>query len=79
MRNRLKRSSNTPAKIVEQIEALLEAGDTVSIDRLRNGGYEVTVFDQWPRPDGVKNHSHYGGQTLAEAVNRSSKHESELR
>ena len=69
MRRRLARSKSTPAVVVAQIEALLALDNvgSVSIDG-RVGSYEVTVHE-WAS----KNHGHYGGVTLAEAVNRASK------
>jgi hypothetical protein len=69
VRRRLARSKSTPAVVVAQIEALLARDDvgSVTIDG-RPGSYEVTVHE-WAS----KNHSHHGGVTLAEAVNRAAK------
>ncbi len=72
MRRRLPRSSQTPITLIEQIEALLALGGRVSIEGTPPS-YEVTVYDQWPRPDGLTNHSHHGGVTLAEAMSRAFK------
>lgn len=66
---RTERSMKTTTKIVTQIEELALLGVTIQIER-SGAEYEVTVFDPWPREDGQKNHSHHGGKTLAEAVNR---------
>ncbi len=69
MRRRLARSKSTPGVIVEQLEALIATGNAIQVEG-HPGSYEVTIFDWCPRADGLKNHTHHGGQTLAEAVNR---------
>lgn len=55
-----------------QLEELLALGGAIQIEG-HPGSYEVTVYDPWPRADGLKNHSHHGGETLAEAINRAVK------
>lgn len=54
-----------------QLEELLAEYSSVTIERTRFGvpaEYEVTVY----RGHGI-DHSHYGGDTLAEAINRAMK------
>ena len=57
-------NKKTASRIVAQLEELVNAGYHITIDDFR--GFEVSVFERgkhgW--------HSHFSGDTLAEAMNR---------
>jgi len=61
--------SKLSAETFVSLLALVDAGKTIQLEKLFNGDYEMTVFEN-PKKDPYMSHSHYTAGDLISAIEK---------